>query len=99
MTNAEERFNKIFTSTETRRLVRTDSPGRPPRLTLTQLLNYDTELVKEEGDYIPPWKKEDSVTHGQGQRLDAEKNDKSRLLNKLAEIIARFTEGSGHLVS
>ena len=34
-----------FTSTETRRLVRTDSPGRPPRLshsssTLTQLLNY-----------------------------------------------------------
>ena len=29
MTNAEARFN---TSTETRRLVRTDSPGRPPRL-------------------------------------------------------------------
>ena len=28
-----------FTSTETRRLVRTDSPGRPPRL--SQLLNYD----------------------------------------------------------
>ena len=28
-----------FKSTETRRLVRTDSPGRPPRL--TQLLNYD----------------------------------------------------------
>ena len=29
-----------FTSTETRRLVRTDSrPGRPPQLSLTQLLN------------------------------------------------------------
>ena len=29
-----------FTSTETRKLVRKDSPGRPPRLSLTQLLNY-----------------------------------------------------------
>ena len=29
-----------FASTETVRLVRTESPGRPPRLTLTQLLNY-----------------------------------------------------------
>ena len=28
-----------FMSTETIRLVRTDSPGRPPRLSLTQLLN------------------------------------------------------------
>ena len=32
VTNAEARFSNFFTSTETRRLVRTDSPGRPPRL-------------------------------------------------------------------
>ena len=45
MTNAEAQCrNKVFTSTETRRLVRTDSPGRPPRL--TQLLNYESvEMV------------------------------------------------------
>ena len=34
----------IFTSTETRRLVRTDSPGRPPRLS-HQLLNYEANLI------------------------------------------------------
>ena len=32
MTNAETWFNYSFTSTDTRRLVKTDSPGRPPRL-------------------------------------------------------------------
>ena len=31
-----------FTSTETRRFVTTDSPGRPTRLSLAQLLNYDS---------------------------------------------------------
>ena len=36
-----------FTSTETRRLVRTDShsPGRPPRLSHVQLLNYASEPI------------------------------------------------------
>ena len=37
VTNAEARFNKFFTSTETRRLVRTDSSGRPPRLSHSSL--------------------------------------------------------------
>ena len=32
-----------FTSTETRRLVRTDSPGGPRTSTLTQLLNYEND--------------------------------------------------------
>ena len=35
-----------FTSTETRRLVRADSPGRPPRLSPSQLLNYDTHTMR-----------------------------------------------------
>ena len=35
-----------FTSTETRRLVRTGSPGRPPPLSHT-LLNYDLSLSRE----------------------------------------------------
>ena len=39
-----------FTSTETRRLVRTDSPGRPPRL--TQLLNYES-CIRENSAYKP----------------------------------------------
>ena len=43
ITNAEY----SFTSTETRRLGRTDSPGRPPRLSLTQLLNYEREYQKQ----------------------------------------------------
>ena len=39
-----------FTSTETRRLVRTDSPGRPPLLshsswTMTQSINFDLSLL------------------------------------------------------
>ena len=42
----------IFTSTETRRLVRTDSPGRPPRLALTQLLNYVLEHIMQLPFYI-----------------------------------------------
>ena len=39
-----------FTSTETRRLVRTDSPGRPPQSTLTQLLNHEHLFT-----YGPVW--------------------------------------------
>ena len=46
ITNAEY----SFTSTETRRLGRTDSPGRPRRLSLTQLLNYEREYQKQSGE-------------------------------------------------
>ena len=45
ITNAEY----SFTSTETRRLGRTDSPGQPPRFSLTQLLNYEREYQKQSG--------------------------------------------------
>ena len=41
-TNCDQCLSMVqccFTSTETVRLIRTGSPGRPPRLSLTQLLN------------------------------------------------------------
>ena len=41
-TNCDQCISMVqccFTSTETVRLIRTGSPGRPPRLSLTQLLN------------------------------------------------------------
>ena len=47
-----------FTSTEARRLVRTDSPGRPPRLSHSSWTDYRAGIKKRGGGGVSfiPWK-------------------------------------------